>query len=134
MLPLLCCKPTTFPVPNEVKFTNVTYRALYAVQFLLAVYSIIFSPLPPAKDFDSEKSAGKSRATEAPEREWEMVRIPETPGTTGGIKSPLNPMTPRTTAFHALGGAEGEQTPSGAQPPLPSWGLRREGKMPWSKG
>lgn len=41
------------------------------------------------------------------ERQWEMVRIPETPGTTGGLKSPI---TPRTRAFNDLDG-EGTDLP-----------------------
>jgi hypothetical protein len=43
-----------------------------------------------------------SKAQEEPEEhQWEMVRIPETPGTTGGLKSPI---TPRTKAFNVLEG------------------------------
>lgn len=34
---------------------------------------------------------------------WELQQLPRTPGTTGGLKSP---MTPRTRAFESLGGAE----------------------------
>ncbi len=35
------------------------------------------------------------------QKEWEMGTLPRTPGTTGGMKSP---MTPRTVAFNTLGG------------------------------
>jgi hypothetical protein len=32
---------------------------------------------------------------------WELQQLPRTPGTAGGMKSP---MTPRTQAFNSLGG------------------------------
>ncbi|KAF2427350.1 hypothetical protein EJ08DRAFT_354585 [Tothia fuscella] len=142
------------------------FRALFSVQLLVAITGMLFSPPPsPHKTTsDPEKSlpfggmfkSKSSRASsshhsgidDVPEREWEMVRIPDTPGTTGGMKSPpssttnvdgqeerqlggerqLNPMTPRTTAFHALDGGQGKHAE-----PLPAWGLRREEKMPWSQ-
>jgi hypothetical protein len=120
-------------------YVTVVMLTLYCAQLLLAIFSMFFAPVPLATDSDSEKSTGKGRMTEVPEREWEMVRIPDTPGTTGGIKSPMNPMnpmnpmTPRTTAFHALGGGEEDYSaPQAVEPPLPAWGLRREEKMPWS--
>jgi hypothetical protein len=34
---------------------------------------------------------------------WELQQLPRTPGTMGGMKSP---MTPRTMAFNSLGGEE----------------------------
>jgi hypothetical protein len=34
---------------------------------------------------------------------WELQQLPRTPGTVGGMKSP---MTPRTMAFNSLGGEE----------------------------
>lgn len=36
---------------------------------------------------------------------WELQQLPRTPGTMGGMKSP---MTPRTQAFNSLGGEEAE--------------------------
>lgn len=73
-------------------------------------------------------------AGEWPEREWEMVRIPDAPGTTGGMKSPLPPVTPRTQAFNALDG--GFTAQGGVSKPLAPWGKRRENQeqMPWSVG
>ena len=78
-------------------------RSLFGIQAILAIQSILFAPetdpyddnlFTPVKDED--------------ERQWEMVRIPDTPGTTGGLKSP---MTPRTRAFNDLdGGAPGVRT------------------------
>ena len=35
---------------------------------------------------------------------WELQQLPRTPGTVGGMKSP---MTPRTQAFNSLGGGGG---------------------------
>jgi hypothetical protein len=43
---------------------------------------------------------------------WELQQLPRTPGTTGGMKTP---MTPRTRAFQSLGGSMG-----GGQPPVPA--------------
>lgn len=56
-----------------------------------------------------------------PAREWEMVQIPPTPGTIGGMKSPV---TPRTRAFNELEGG-GEMATTGG------WNLKRD-DLPWS--
>ena len=57
----------------------------------------------PEVDPDEEAMSpfAGTKIPEEEERQWEMVRIPETPGTTGGLKSP---MTPRTKAFNTLEG------------------------------
>jgi len=59
---------------------------------------MIFAP-----EFDPDEDAifAGNKVPEEEERQWEMVRIPDTPGTTGGMKSP---MTPRTKAFNVLEG------------------------------
>jgi hypothetical protein len=110
---------------------NSARRAVFAIHLILAVYSMLFSP--PYDSSDDEKSisssTGKGRASSIPtEREWEMVRIPDTPGTVGGIKSPMFPMTPRTKAFNDL---DGGYTAGGGQT-LQPWKMQRTEKMPWS--
>jgi hypothetical protein len=64
---------------------------------------MIFAP-----EFDPDEEAmspfAATKIPEGEEHQWEMVQIPETPGTTGGMKSPI---TPRTRAFNTLeGGAD----------------------------
>lgn len=44
---------------------------------------------------------GEKSSEEQWQQQWEMGNVPPTPGTTGGLKSP---MTPRTKAFNQLGG------------------------------
>ncbi len=63
----------------------------------------------PEVDPDEEAMSpfAGSKIPEEEERQWEMVRIPDTPGTTGGLKSPMTPMTPRTKAFNVLEGGGG---------------------------
>lgn len=46
---------------------------------------------------------------------WELQQLPRTPGTAGGLKSP---MTPRTRAFNALDGSQ-QHTSGMVIPPLP---------------
>jgi hypothetical protein len=109
---------------------------------------MLFSPPKPTQSSPDPEKAGKSRAStfnsehSEAEQEWEMVRIPDTPGTTGGLKSP---MTPRTKAFNDLdGGAAFASTstytgPEFAPPPkaggknLAPWGKKKAEKMPWSR-
>lgn len=47
---------------------------------------------------------------------WELQQLPRTPGTAGGLKSP---MTPRTRAFQSLGG-EGTYASTQQHPPMPT--------------
>src|SRR5271170_6522667 len=49
------------------------------------------------------ESPGLRSATSAFDR---MMPGPRSAGTTGGIKSPMIPMTPRTLAFNTLGGTK----------------------------
>lgn len=73
---------------------------LFGIHILLAAHSMVFAP-----EFDPDEDAmspfASTKIPEEEERQWEMVRIPDTPGTTGGLKSP---MTPRTKAFNVLEG------------------------------
>lgn len=55
----------------------------------------------PEANPDDDMFSPIAGSKEEEERQWEMVRIPDTPGTTGGLKSP---MTPRTRAFNDLQG------------------------------
>jgi hypothetical protein len=66
---------------------------------LLALHSIAFAP--PKKEID-EESFYETKGRYPDEPQWEMVPIPETPGTAYGGNFP---QTPRTRAFNALDGA-----------------------------
>jgi len=81
-------------------YAAVFTLALFCIQILLALHSIVFAPEP--KPEDEEKLPIESKGKE-PERQWEMVPIPATPGTPFG-RLPMSPMTPRTKAFQALEG------------------------------
>ncbi|KAL8842644.1 MAG: hypothetical protein Q9170_000419 [Blastenia crenularia] len=74
---------------------TVMLCALFLVYLILSLYSLI-----PSR---SSKASIRSD-TESQQRPWEMTQVPPTPGTTGGLKSP---MTPRTTAFNTLSGKMG---------------------------
>jgi hypothetical protein len=87
---------------------------------------MLFAPIRSSTDDERSISSGKVRVSDLPpEREWEMVRIPETPGTAGGMKSP---MTPRTRAYNDLDNGYGA---SGGQQ-LSPWAMHRQEKLPWS--
>lgn len=75
--------------------------ALFLAYLILSIYSLIPSRSPSS----SRKSSNtESEVESGHQRPWEMAQVPPTPGTTGGLKSP---MTPRTTAFHTLSGKMG---------------------------
>ncbi|KAF2756497.1 hypothetical protein EJ05DRAFT_466858 [Pseudovirgaria hyperparasitica] len=82
---------------------------LFSTHFILALWSAIPTEDQKAarrtkieeKKMFSPGSGSDFSAEDAWQRQWEMGQIPSTPGTTGGIKSPF---TPRTQAFHNLGG------------------------------
>ena len=68
---------------------------------MLAGQAMLFAPeVDPDEEAMSPFASAKTAELQE-EQQWEMVRIPETPGTTGGLKSP---MTPRTKAFNVLDG------------------------------
>jgi len=77
-------------------------------------------------DDDSEMyTDDKGKAPANREQQWEMMRIPDTPGTTGGLKSPV-PVTPRTRAFNSL---EGGGLPFREHfPPPPTKAVKEKGK------
>lgn len=70
--------------------------ALFLTYLILSLYSLI-----PSR---SSKRSIASDPESQEQRPWEMAQVPPTPGTTGGLKSP---MTPRTTAFNTLSGKMG---------------------------
>ncbi|KAL8708198.1 MAG: hypothetical protein Q9220_006868 [cf. Caloplaca sp. 1 TL-2023] len=81
---------------------TVMLLALFLVYFLLSLLSLIF---PPNRPSSSRSSKLSTTDPESQSRPWEMTQVPPpTPGTTGGLKSP---MTPRTTAFNTLSGKMG---------------------------
>ncbi|KAL8989301.1 MAG: hypothetical protein Q9177_001785 [Variospora cf. flavescens] len=84
---------------------------LFAAFLALSLYSLVPSRASSAFSRSSSGKYALSAASEADaesahERPWEMNQVPATPGTTGGMKSP---MTPRTTAFNTLSGSMGER-------------------------
>lgn len=79
-------------------------RAFFGIYSILSIHAMLFAPeYDPDEDLLSP-SGGKEPEDE---RQWEMVRIPDTPGTTGGLKSPI---TPRTRAFNDLEGSASQGT------------------------
>ncbi|KAF1838534.1 hypothetical protein BDW02DRAFT_389679 [Decorospora gaudefroyi] len=89
---------------------------IYAVFVIVSIYSLI--PTSTQKETHAakraEKKAEKEKWTSSPydnemtaeeqwQHMWELQQLPRTPGTVGGMKSP---MTPRTRAFNDLGGEE----------------------------
>jgi hypothetical protein len=93
MLCVLCSKDPHLPA---VLVTDCSHSALFAIHAIISIYAMLFAP-----DVDPYDDAIFTPVKEEDERQWEMVRIPDTPGTTGGLKSP---MTPRTRAFNELEG------------------------------
>ncbi|MCJ1354562.1 MAG: hypothetical protein MMC33_004551 [Icmadophila ericetorum] len=79
---------------------------LYTLYFCLAFMSCIPTKSHPAprNDQSSKQSDLESPGSSFTEEKWEMEmnRLPRTPGTSGGMKSP---MTPRTMAFKTLDGS-----------------------------
>jgi hypothetical protein len=78
-----------------------TDRVLFGIHILLAAQAMLFAPEADPEEEAMSPFASAKTLEEQEERQWEMVRIPDTPGTTGGLKSP---MTPRTKAFNVLDG------------------------------
>lgn len=91
---------------------------IYAAFVVLSVYSLI--PTAAQKQAHAakkaEKKAEKEKWASSPydnemtaeeqwQHMWELQQLPRTPGTVGGMKSP---MTPRTLAFNDLGGEEAQ--------------------------
>src|ERR1700712_3333236 len=97
---------------------------LFAAHIFVALHSMLFAPTKKGDVEEQEtytESKGKEPMVED-EQQWEMVRIPETPGTVNGMTDfPLSPTTPRTRAFNTLGGDRG-RLPSRDQhfPPPPT--------------
>jgi hypothetical protein len=89
----------------------------YAFWLILTLYSLI--PTPAARQTHAakraEKRAEKEKWANSPtdnemtaeeqwQHMWELQQLPRTPGTVGGMKSP---MTPRTRTFNELEGGGG---------------------------
>jgi hypothetical protein len=95
---------------------TLSYRAIYACFLILTIYSLI--PTTAAKEAhavkQAEKKAEKEKWANSPtdnemtaeeqwQHMWELQQLPRTPGTAGGLKSP---MTPRTRTFNDLEGGQ----------------------------
>lgn len=105
--------PRPRPNPNSIQSSNPPCSAIFALHIPLAIYSLI-----PARTQRHARTTSLESSSMEPDnrdpkdmspqslmsyrqKEWEMGTLPRTPGTAGGMKSP---MTPRTVAFNTLGG------------------------------
>ncbi|KAL8733858.1 MAG: hypothetical protein Q9166_001846 [cf. Caloplaca sp. 2 TL-2023] len=79
--------------------------ALFTIYLILSLYSLL-APVGSAMRSRKDSTTSEDPEAQDQQRPWEMTQVqpPPTPGTTGGIKSP---MTPRTTAFNTLSGKMG---------------------------
>src|ERR1700712_1224448 len=96
-----CCKLSP-PLPSHNLLLTLTFQsALFAIHVIIAIQALMFGPEAGNTDdeIDSVHTTSKMNTPITPAREWEMVQIPPTPGTIGGMKSPV---TPRTRAFNEL--------------------------------
>ncbi|KAH7405712.1 hypothetical protein DE146DRAFT_421057 [Phaeosphaeria sp. MPI-PUGE-AT-0046c] len=99
---------------------------IYACFLILTIYSLI--PTTEARQShatkQAEKKAEKEKWANSPvdnemtaeeqwQHMWELQQLPRTPGTVGGMKSP---MTPRTRTFQDLEGGHGQVQYSNLQP------------------
>ncbi|KAL2052255.1 hypothetical protein ABVK25_007414 [Lepraria finkii] len=75
---------------------TVLMCALFLLSCVIALISLY-----PDKAFRNARSTRLSDRESQNQAPWEMMMVPGTPGTTGGLKSPT---TPRTTAFNQLSG------------------------------
>ncbi|KAF1841314.1 uncharacterized protein K460DRAFT_291356 [Cucurbitaria berberidis CBS 394.84] len=107
---------------------SIIMLSIYALFLVLSVYSLV--PTAAAREAHAtkraEKQAQKEKWNSSPydnemtadeqwQHMWELQQLPRTPGTVGGMKSP---MTPRTRAF---GDLEGQQNVYGNANRGPGW-------------
>ncbi|KAF2820072.1 hypothetical protein CC86DRAFT_125162 [Ophiobolus disseminans] len=98
---------------------SIVMLTIYACFLILTIYSLV--PTAAAKQAHAtkraEKRAEKEKWASSPtdnemtaeeqwQHMWELQQLPRTPGTAGGMKSP---MTPRTRTFEELQGGSGFQ-------------------------
>lgn len=138
---------TIYVIPRYTLMTRSltlhSISAIYALFTIVTLYSLYPSKSARAahrarvaeKKAEKEKWASTTTspydnemtAEEQWQHMWELQQLPRTPGTAGGMKSPI---TPRTRAFQDLGGSgklhAGERTPGTAthlmypSPPIPA--------------
>ncbi|KAL8892325.1 MAG: hypothetical protein Q9205_000175 [Flavoplaca limonia] len=101
---------------------TVMLCALFFVYFVISIWSLL-APAAGSVIRHRKLSTASEDAEAQSQRPWEMTQVqpPPTPGTTGGLKSP---MTPRTTAFNTLSGKMG----SGKEKKKTKMGLMGKGK------
>lgn len=124
LLASLCCKSLHFITSTIV--SDFIPSTIYACFLILTIYSLI--PTTEARQAhaikQAEKKAEKEKWANSPvdnemtaeeqwQHMWELQQLPRTPGTVGGMKSP---MTPRTRTFHDLEGGHGQVQYSNLQP------------------
>jgi len=91
---------------------SVVMLSMFAIHALVSIWSMIPSKEQKIAHAErvAEKQAEKEKwspidegmtAEQQWQHMWELQQLPRTPGTAGGMKSP---MTPRTQAFNSLGG------------------------------
>jgi len=107
-------------------FVTVFMLAIFAVHVILSIHSMLMpSEKKVITDDESEYNDDKGKSPATREQQWEMMRIPDTPGTTGGLKSPV---TPRTRAFNTLGGG-GDLPLRQHFPPPPTKPVKEKGRF-----
>ncbi|KAF2476379.1 uncharacterized protein BDR25DRAFT_252328 [Lindgomyces ingoldianus] len=108
---------------------SVVMLVLFATHAIIAAYSL--RPTKEARIAHDQKVAEKKAEKELYESSpydnemtadeqwqhmWELQQLPRTPGTAGGMRSP---MTPRTKAFNSLDGGQGHYAREPHQPVSP---------------
>lgn len=156
---------------------TVFMLTVFAAHVILSIHSILFSP-PKKVIFDDDSDVYNDEKGKAPisqRQQWEMMRIPDTPASVGGLKSPMtpgtrayqkayqawvseepqahgalrspglpppplrspglpppplrSPITPRTQAFHSLGGEGGGLPLRQHFPPPPKKAVKEKGRF-----
>lgn len=89
--------PSPYPSCGQSITDPYFASVVFLAYLIISLYSLI-----PNKEFRASRSSKLADSESgAYQRPWEMTQVPQTPGTTGGLKSPT---TPRTTAFDTLSG------------------------------
>ncbi|CAF9903111.1 MAG: hypothetical protein HETSPECPRED_000120 [Heterodermia speciosa] len=97
-----CGPPVSPSLAGYCKQAKASFAITILLCALFAVY-LLFSlaSLYPTRAFRSSRASKLADTDSEAARPWEMSQVPPTPGTSGGMKSPI---TPRTMAFNTLSG------------------------------
>ncbi|KAL8871608.1 MAG: hypothetical protein Q9174_002598 [Haloplaca sp. 1 TL-2023] len=108
-----CGDPVRESLRGYCQQAKASFAVTIILLFVFAVYTLLsfaslLGPICSRRFSKGGKSSDDddAEAQSLQQRPWEMAQVnpPPTPGTTGGLKSP---MTPRTTAFNTLSGQMG---------------------------